>query len=284
MTFFREVGITDQELHINSVGTPASRPAFREALRDYVRPFLAEMSAEGQSRFEANPLRMLDTKDEKDLRLLANAPHLVDFLDDESRDHFEKLQLYLTEAGVPFLVDHRLVRGFDYYTRTAFEIIGKNLGSQSTLCGGGRYDGLVEECGGPALPGIGFGMGMERCLITLDALGIHTYADSSPVVFIVTLGNEALVRPVAVRLLNDLRRAGIPADMDYKSRKFGPQIKRADELHARYAIVLGEDEVERGIVQLRDQATKTQAEHPLANIVEICAGLSITPDQTVIDA
>ncbi|HLJ57881.1 MAG TPA: histidine--tRNA ligase, partial [Chthonomonadaceae bacterium] len=221
ITFFRELGIDDLELHVNSVGTAESRPAYREALRDYVRPFLAEMSAEGQVRFEANALRMLDTKDENDLRLLADAPRLVDFLDAESRDHFERLQAYLTAAGVPFLVDHRLVRGFDYYTKTAFEIVGKNLGAQSTLCGGGRYDGLVEECGGPALPGIGFGLGMERCLITLDALGIRPpIASAAPDAFIVTLGDESVVRPLAVKLLADLRRAGLAADMDYKGRKF----------------------------------------------------------------
>jgi len=269
MTFLREVGITDQELHINSVGTPASRPAFREALRDYVRPFLSEMSADGQTRFELNPLRMLDTKDENDLRLLENAPHLVDFLDDEGRDHFEKLQAYLTAAGVPFIVDHRLVRGFDYYSKTAFEIIGKNLGAQSTLCGGGRYDGLVEECGGPALPGIGFGMGVERCLITLEALGVQLpMADARPLAFIVTLGDDKVVRPLAVKLLAELRMAGIAADMDYKSRKFGPQIKRADDLGARYALILGDSEAERGSVQLRDQATKEQREISLSDVVE----------------
>lgn len=267
MTFYQELGVTEQELRINSVGTPATRPAFREALRDFVRPFLSEMSEEGQQRFEANPLRMLDTKDENDLRLLEGAPRLVDFLDNESRDHFEALQAYLTAAGVPFVVDHRLVRGFDYYTRTAFEIVGKNLGSQSTLCGGGRYDGLVEECGGPSLPGIGFGMGMERCLITLEALGIALpLPDRRPAAFIITLGDDRTVRPVAVKLLADLRRAGIAADMDYKSRKFGPQIKRADELGAKYALILGDSEVERGIVQVRDQASKEQTEVPIAEV------------------
>lgn len=267
MTFFRELGITEQELHINSVGTPATRPAYREALRDFVRPFLQEMSAEGQQRFESNPLRMLDTKDANDLRLLADAPRLTDYLDDESQDHFERLQAYLEAAGVPFVIDHRLVRGFDYYTKTAFEIVGKNLGAQTALGGGGRYDGLVEECGGPSLPGIGFGLGMERCLITLDALGIALpMPDARPLAFLVTLGDEKVVRPAAVRLLSQLRQAGIAADMDYRSRKFGPQIKRADELGARYALILGDSEVEKGVVQLRDQSTKEQREVPLADI------------------
>jgi histidyl-tRNA synthetase len=268
MTFFRELGVQGQDLHINSVGTPASRLAYLDALREYVRPFLSAMSEEGQKRFERNPLRMLDTKDERDLRLLADAPHLMDYLDAESREHFERLQTYLTAAAVPFSVDHRLVRGFDYYTKTAFEIIGVGLGSQSALCGGGRYDGLVEECGGPPTPGIGFGLGMERCLLTLDALGIELpVEDERPLAFLVTLGDEANVRPAAVRLLAELRNAGLAADMDYRSRKFGPQIKRADDLGARYVLVLGDGELERGVVGLRDQATKEQREVPRTDIL-----------------
>ena len=275
MEFYRALGITEQELHINSVGTPASRPAYREALRDFARPFLAELSEEGQRRFEMNPLRMLDTKDANDLRLLADAPRLVDFLDDESRDHFEKLQAYLTVLGVPFVVDHRLVRGFDYYTKTAFEIVGTNLGAQNALGGGGRYDGLVEECGGPSTPGIGFGLGVERCLLVLEALGIALpVEDERPLAFLVTLGEEAKVRPAAVKLLGELRSAGIAADMDYKGRKFGQQAKRADELGARFLLVLGEDEIDRGIVGLRDQGTKEQREIPLSDAVATLQSLA----------
>lgn len=277
MEFYRELGVVDQELRINSVGTAASRPAYREALRDYVRPFLAEMSVEGQGRFEANPLRMLDTKDENDLRLLADAPRLVDFLDEESRTHFETLQAYLTAAGVPYLIDHRLVRGFDYYSKTCFEIVGTRLGSQNALGGGGRYDGLVEECGGPSTPGIGFGLGMERCLIVLDALGITLpVEDERPLAFLVTLGEEAKVRPAAVKLLAQLRAAGIAADMDYRSRKFGQQAKRADELGARYLLVLGDGELERGVAGLRDQATKEQTDVPLAEILSRLQQLAAT--------
>ena len=268
MEFYRALGVVDQELHINSVGTAASRPAYREALRDYVRPFLAEMSAEGQGRFEANPLRMLDTKNENDLRLLAEAPRLVDFLDEESRTHFETLQAYLTAAGVPYIIDHRLVRGFDYYSKTCFEIIGTKLGAQNALGGGGRYDGLVEECGGSPTPGIGFGLGMERCLLVLDALGITLpVEDERPLAFLVTLGDETKVRPAAVKLLAELRAAGIAADMDYRSRKFGPQAKRADELGARYLLVLGDGELERGVIGLRDQSTKEQNDVPLTEVL-----------------
>ena len=268
MAFYRELGVSEMELHINSVGTAETRPAFREALKEYARPFLAELSAEGQARFEKNPLRMLDTKDQNDLRLLENAPHLVDFLDADSRTHFENLQIYLTETGIPFVVNHRLVRGFDYYTKTAFEIVGKNLGAQSTLVGGGRYDALVEECGGPSIPGIGFGMGMERCLITLDALGLKLpVADERPFVFLITLGDDATVRPTAVRVLNEIRAAGIAADISYRSRKFPQQIKQADELGARYALILGEDEIAKGAAKLRSQTTKEQREIPFDELV-----------------
>ncbi|HLK55776.1 MAG TPA: histidine--tRNA ligase [Chthonomonadaceae bacterium] len=267
MEHYRMLGVTEQQLKINSVGTPTSRPAYREALRDFVRPFLSEMSAEGQHRFEVNPLRMLDTKDANDLRLLEGAPRLVDYLDPESREHFEKLQAYLSAASVPYEVDHRLVRGFDYYTKTAFEITGGQLGAQNTLVGGGRYDGLVEECGGPSVPGIGFGMGMERCLLTLEGLGIELpLADERPLAFIVTLGDEAKVRPAAVQLLMQIRAAGFAADIDYKGRKFGQQAKRADDLGARFLLVLGDGELERGVIGLRDQATKEQREVPISDL------------------
>ena len=267
MEFYRTLGIQEQELHINSVGTPVSRAVYREALRDYVRPFLAEMSAEGQFRFEANPLRMLDTKHEKDLRLLAEAPRLLDYLDEESRIHFETLQSYLRAVGVPFVVDTRLVRGFDYYTKTAFEIVSNQLGAQNALGGGGRYDLLVEECGGPPTPGIGFGLGMERCLIVLEQLGIELpVEDEQPLVFLITLGEDVTLRTAAVKLLAGLRAAGIPADMDYTSRKFKHQMKRADDLGAHYTLILGESELERNVVGLRDQRTKEQRDVPLVEV------------------
>ena len=275
MEFYRTIGITDQALKINSVGTPQSRAAFLEALRDYARPHLADYSQEGQQRFELNALRMLDTKDQGDLRLLENAPRLVDYLDDESKVHFEKLQSYLAEAGVAFEIDHRLVRGFDYYTRTAFEIVGTNLGAQSALGGGGRYDGLVEECGGPSTPGIGFGLGMERCMLVLDTLGIQLPVDDeSPLAFIVTLGEEAKVRPAAVRLLAEIRAAGISADMDYRYKKFGQQARTADDLGARYLLVLGDGELDRGVVGLRNQTTKDQRDVPLTDIVSELQGIA----------
>ena len=274
MTFYRELGITEQELRINSVGSPASRVAYKEALKEYVRPYLDEMSVEGKQRFELNPLRMLDTKDKNDLKLLEEAPHLIDFLDDDSRIHFEKLQTYLKVAGIGYEIDHKLVRGFDYYTKTCFEVIGQGLGSQSTLCGGGRYDGLVEECGGSPTPGVGFGAGIERCLLSLQALGIELpLEDERPVAFVITLGDENLVRPAAIKLLAELRHGGVAADMDYRGRKFGQQAKRADEVGARYTLILGDNEIAGGVVQLRDQTTKDQKEVKLSDVLTTLKGL-----------
>jgi histidyl-tRNA synthetase len=165
MAFFTRLGVTRLTLKLNSVGTIASRARYIEALRAFAEPLLPEMSEDNRRRFRENALRMLDSKDERDQRLLADAPLLTDFLDDDSRAHLDQLRLYLTGMGVDFEMDPRLVRGFDYYTRTAFEIQSPDVGAQSTLAGGGRYDRLVEDLGGPPTPGIGFGLGIERALI-----------------------------------------------------------------------------------------------------------------------
>ncbi len=274
VTFYGELGINDCELKINSVGTPASRVAYAEALRDFVRPYLSDMSEEGQTRFEGNPLRMLDTKSERDLQILENAPHLVDYLDAESRDHFEKLQDYLSALGIVYTLDHRLVRGFDYYTKTAFEIVGKHLGSQSALGGGGRYDGLVKDCGGADTPGIGFGLGMERCLITLQEMGVELpLPPGASQVFLIVLGDDAALVRRSLQIMAELRTNGIAVDRDFRSKKFTQQIKTADTFKARYALVLGENELAQNVIQLRDQTTKEQKEVALSGLVAELKGL-----------
>ncbi|HLH81241.1 MAG TPA: histidine--tRNA ligase [Chthonomonas sp.] len=268
MDFYRALGIAELALHIHTVGTPEARARYLEALRNYVRPYLSQMSQEAQRRFELNPLRMLDTKDPKEKEILAEAPKLLDHLDAQSRDHFERLQEYLKALETSFVVDPMLVRGFDYYTGTVFEVKGKGLGAQDALCGGGRYDRLVEECGGPPTPGIGFGLGVERCLLTLEALSISLPIEpENPEIFLVLLGDSGHLRPIAVRLLHDLRAAGICADMDYQGRNFKKQLKRADDLGAPYTLLIGEDELARGVVALRNQTTREQQELPLHNVV-----------------
>lgn len=274
MEFFRQVGITEQTLKINSLGTSESRLDYREKLKDYVRPLLGKMSKEAQARFEINPLRLLDTKDETEIELLNHAPRLLDSVDVESRAHFDTLCSYLDAANVAYEIDHRLVRGFDYYTRTTFEIQSGRLGAQNALGGGGRYDQLVEQCGGPALPGIGFGLGTERLLLVLDDMGITLDGeDERLLAFVVTLGNADLTRPAAVKLLQQLRQNGIAADMDYRAGvKFGTQAKRADDLGARFLVILGEDEIAKGVASIRSQATKEQKEVPLEQVVEALSG------------
>jgi histidyl-tRNA synthetase len=251
MEFYRRLGIPNTELRLNSVGCQACRPAYREALLDFARPLLDQMSEDNRTRFNVNPLRMLDSKDERDRRLLAEAPALADRLCEECRAHFEALRGYLDALGVKYTLDPNLVRGFDYYTKTAFEIVSPDLGAQSSIGGGGRYDGLVEELGGHPTPGIGFGIGTERCLLVLDQLGISLpVEDERPAAFVITLGEAA--KPVAVRLLNTLRREGIAADLDYAGRSMKAQMRQAGKADARFALILGEDEVAAGAVTLKD--------------------------------
>jgi histidyl-tRNA synthetase len=267
MEFYRRLGIDETEMRINSVGCPACRPSYREALLEFARPLLDQMSEDNRTRFEVNPLRMLDSKDERDRRALAGAPKLLDHLCDECRTHFDSLRRYLEMLGVPYCVDLNLVRGFDYYTKTAFEIVSPELGAQNVIGGGGRYDGLIEELGGPATPGIGFGIGTERCLLVLDQLGVQLPLDDErPVAFVAALGETA--KPVAVKLLNDLRRAGIAAETDYAGRSLKSQMRQADKLGARFVCVLGDDEVAQGVVGLKPMGGGEQSTVSLSEVVD----------------
>ncbi|MEP6754800.1 MAG: histidine--tRNA ligase [Chthonomonadales bacterium] len=248
--FYRRIGITNAELKINSVGCPVCRPVYREALTAFAEPLLASMSEDNQERFKSNPLRMLDSKDRNDKSLLANAPRLLDYLCEECSNHFETLKCYLDGMGIVYTIDTSLVRGFDYYTKTAFEIVSRELGAQNSIGGGGRYDGLVEEIGGPPTPGIGFGIGTERCLLVLQQLGITLpLEDASPAAMIAPLVPEA--RPVGVVLLNRLRQAGISADMDYAGKSLKAQMRQADKVGAKTVIMIGEDELANGKVTIK---------------------------------
>ncbi|MDE2125681.1 MAG: histidine--tRNA ligase [Armatimonadetes bacterium] len=261
LAFYASVGIPTLPVRINSLGTPESRAIYREALRDFIRPNLDKLSEEGRRRFEVNPLRMLDTKSAGDLELLQGAPALLDCLDAGSRDHFDELQALLRAEQTPFIVDPHLVRGFDYYTRTAFEIAGEGLGAQNALGGGGRYDGLVQECGGPQTPAIGFGLGLERLLISLNQLDISLPVEDENIdAFIVVLSESQEVWRAAFGLQQAIRRAGLAAGMCYHARKFKAQMKAADLAGARYTVLLGDDEFRRGTVAIRKQETHQQAD------------------------
>lgn len=255
VAFYRALGISDLTVKVNSVGTKESRASYLEALKAYAEPLLDQMSDDNKRRFEQNPLRMLDSKDKRDIELLEDAPNLIDFLDDDSAEHFDKVCSYLTALGIPFEVDHRLVRGFDYYTRTAFEIQCKVFGDKA-LGGGGRYNQLVEQLGGPATPGIGFGLGIERVLITMEELGLPRPAGSRLDAFICPMGDAA--RDKAVSITSALRKAGLNVDIDYLGRRLKAMLEMADAGGARYAIVIGDDELTTQTVAVRELATQTQ--------------------------
>ncbi len=270
MEFYRRLGITETEMRINSVGCPDCRPSYRTALLDYARPRLDVMSDDNKRRFAENPLRMLDSKEQCDKDALADAPKLLDFLCDGCKAHFETLKTYLTDLGVVYTIDPNLVRGFDYYTKTAFEVISPQLGAMNVIGGGGRYDGLVQELGGPSTPGIGFGIGTERCLLVLEQLGrALPVFDERPVAMIAPLGDAA--RPHAVRLLHQLRTAGIAADMDYAGRSLKAQMRAADRLQAECVVILGDNEIAEGVAAVKDMAAGTQETVPLASVVELMA-------------
>lgn len=255
VAFYRALGISDLTVKVNSVGTKESRASYLEALKAYAEPLLDRMSVDNKRRFEQNPLRMLDSKDKRDIELLEDAPNLIDFLDDASAEHFDKVCSYLTALGIPFEVDHRLVRGFDYYTRTAFEIQCKVLGDKA-LGGGGRYNQLVEQLGGPATPGIGFGLGIERVLITMEELGLPRPDGNRLDAFICPMGDAA--RDKAVSITSALRKAGLNVDIDYLGRRLKAMLEMADAGGARYAIVIGDDELATQTAAVRELASQTQ--------------------------
>lgn len=266
LAFYRRIGIRNLTLKLNSVGSSQSRADYLIALKAFVEPYLSEFSAEGQGRYESNPLRLLDTKNTRELDILTDAPKLTDFLADEERAHLDAVRGYLTDSGLAYDLDPYLVRGFDYYTKTAFEIQSPDLGAQNALGGGGRYNRLVEEIGGLSTPGIGFGLGVERALIALQALQVEMPPAPTPTAYIVTQGDAA--RPVGVKLLADLRAAGIASEIDYGPRSMKVQMKAADRAHARYALILGDDEIAQGIVQLKNLHDSWQHTVPLSEAVE----------------
>lgn len=268
MEFYRRLGLTSAELRLNSLGCAACRPQFRQALIEYAQSRLSQMSEENQLRFRVNPLRMLDSKDERDREALADAPKLVDYLCSDCAAHFDAVKRLLDGLAIRYTLDAHLVRGFDYYTRTAFEIVSPGLGAQNSIGGGGRYDGLVEQIGGPPAPGIGFGIGTERCLLAMEQLGLPIpEEDEAPDVFLVSAGGNA--SEAAVRLAQELRREGIATELDYQSRSLKAQMRAADRTGARFAVILGEDELARscaGVKPLRGGGE--QLDVPLSELVK----------------
>ena len=270
MDFLQSLGLKDLKLSLNSVGCPKCRPVYRKVLQDFFRDKLDELCDDCKDRFERSPLRILDCKADADKPFMADAPKITDCLCEECQDHFHKVQDYLTQAGIDFELNARLVRGLDYYTKTAFEVKYAPLGAQSAVAGGGRYDGLVEEMGGKPTPAVGFATGLERVLLALEKQELLPAMDKQTDAFVVALG-EAAQGP-AFQLLTRLRQAGLKAGMDYAGRSMKAQMKQANKAGARFALIIGEDEVKEACVQLKDMEKSEQQKVSFDNIIDkLCA-------------
>lgn len=254
---YRRLGIKQCALKINSVGCQNCRPPYKQKLTQALQQVQAQLSAESQARVQQNPLRVLDSKNEKDKELTKNAPLIKDFLCEECKGHFEAVQSLLRGNDIEFEVDGRLVRGLDYYTKTAFEITSAALGSQDALAGGGRYDLLVEELGGKPTPGVGFAAGIERLIMVLQKRGENIGAETGPTLFIATL--DEMTRAWAFIQANQLRSKGIAVEVDYLTRSLKAQMREANRQQVKYVIVIGENELKSGEAKLKNMSDGTEA-------------------------
>jgi histidyl-tRNA synthetase len=266
MHYYTELGLKNVRAEINSVGDAESRPVYRQKLIEYFEPYKDELAPEARERLYKNPLRILDSKDPRTKEIAAGAPSILDHLSEEARRHFEAVKAYLDKLGVPYVVNDRLVRGLDYYTNTAFEFMVESAGAQAgSIGGGGRYNGLVQEIGGPEMPGVGFGIGLERVLLALEEQQVEMPVSSGLDCYLITLGEEA--KTVGVKILQDLRMAGLSADRDYLDRKMKAQLKAADKAGARFVAILGDEELARGEINVKKLATGEQVTLPLTGLV-----------------
>lgn len=249
LTIYKKLGLKKLQVMINSVGTPQTRKQYLDALRAFFAPRLTELSQDSQTRFEKNVLRILDSKDTTDKKIIEGAPSILDFLDDASKQHFALLQTLLGNLGIDFVINDKLVRGLDYYTKTVFEITCDDLGAQSTLAGGGRYDNLIQELEGPATPSVGFAMGLERLLQVLHRQNAPIKSLPRTQFLLIALGQEA--KCAAFSLLKQLREHHLMVEMEYSDRKIGATLQSADKKNIPYALILGEEELAGRTITLK---------------------------------
>lgn len=254
--FFKEIGITNVSLELNTLGNPESRATYRQALIDYLTPLKASLSADSQRRLEENPLRVLDSKEPEDKVAVEGAPSILDYLDEESSAYFVAVRSMLETLQIPYVINTNMVRGLDYYNHTIFEFTTEVAGSQLTICAGGRYDGLVAYFGGPETPGVGFGMGLERLLLVLDKQGVELPIETGLDAYIAVLGAGANGK--ALELVQSLRAQGFAAERDYLDRKIKAQFKSADIFQAKTIITLGESELESGELTVKNNETRQE--------------------------
>lgn len=267
LSIYQELGLKEIKLVINSLGDKTSRLAHREALIAHFKPSIHEFCSDCQTRLEKNPLRILDCKVDHAHPLIATAPSIIDFLTDESLDYYTQVKRHLDVIEVPYVEDATMVRGLDYYNHTTFEIMSesKGFGAITTLCGGGRYNGLVEELGGPASPGVGFAMSIERLLAALAAEEITLPIENHLDVFVVGVGEA--VSPITLKLTLAAHKAGFTAERDYLSKKVKGQFKTADRENARFVVVVGEEELAEGLIVIKDMTTGTQEKIAMSDYI-----------------
>ncbi len=254
------------KLNINSMGCSECRKEYNAKLKEFFKDNLSNMCPTCKERYEKNPLRILDCKEEGCKKINENAPSILDFLCDECSEHFESLKKYLDVAGLQYEINPKIVRGLDYYTKTVFEFVTTSLGSQGTVCGGGRYDKLVEQIGGSSVPGIGFGMGLERVIMLMEAEGVQIPNDDKVKVFIASMGEKANEK--AFELSFKLRSIGVSAETDHIGRSFKSQFKYADKIGAEYVIALGDNEIESQRCKVKNMATGEETEIELQKVLE----------------
>ena len=261
-----EIGVKKISLEINSIGCPECRKAYHAALKEYFSNNVEELCGTCKERLDRNPMRILDCKSPVCSSIAAKAPVVLDYLCDDCREHFEKVKARLTAMGIEFTVNPHIVRGLDYYTRTVFEFVSGDIGAQSTVCGGGRYDGLVSQMGGPQVASLGFGMGIERLMLVLESQNVELPKAKTPDIYIVTMGEAAQIKSAA--LCAALRQEGLKAETDICNRGMKAQMKYANKIGAKFTVVLGENEISSGKARLRDMEDGTEKEFSIDEIVD----------------
>lgn len=270
--FYHRLGLKNLKVHLNTVGDTQSRNDFRKALLDYLKPHFASLSKDSQVRFEKNPLRILDSKDPTDREILQGAPSILNHLTPEARHHFQELCRLLDLIQIPYTIDDKIVRGLDYYHKTVFEVLTEDLGAQNTVGAGGRYDGLISTFGGPDLPGVGWATGLERVLQTLVAQGAPLPKPNHPLVYFIPLGEEAKEKCFSLATL--CRRDRISAEIELQAKKMQAALQNALRLEARFCVILGTDELRKGLAQLKNLKTREQQEVNLDHLLSYLKELS----------
>lgn len=270
--FYNRLGIRNLQLYLNSVGCPDCRPRYRNALQDYFRPYLDQLCDSCKDRFERNPLRILDCKSEICQNIGKDAPQIYDYLCTSCADHFEQVKQILTAAGVKYQLNPRMVRGLDYYTKTAFELVVEDIGAQSAICGGGRYDGLIEELGGEPTPAVGFALGMERIFSALRTQGDDIELEDDCGVFVISSPDDQKTRQAAFALCFELRCLDIKAELDYEGKSIKAQLKAANRVNAEYAVIIGGEELAAGQAIVKCMRDGEQTKLPLADVKQYLLG------------